>query len=347
MSKSKTTLNLNPTNFRRLPASTLMVPRHLQELQSLLQQTLGVIAKHLPSTQEDVQQIGQQAGMNFSRLSQQQQELILMGHGSRGALVSEQIKDEAGQKAFHALLPTIWKTPVDPEVIMETVRDYLTIQLVANNQEATVLPTAEMFGARFFDITDSPDTDLVTAKDGMYLIKGEEFALYTLRVQIDESTLLLFSSNQGLSLATYSQLEEQWIQHTCWQFADHETTVRCLNEFFASANVHAPSKQEVNRLAAEVEKALETKAPAKVLSDITSQSKDGLRLKLDNIFTLHVRDGEFEVESLRSDIKWEDLSNYTRRQMFDSLSRTLDPVLKTTKTVKASTKKAVKKSIKS
>ncbi len=342
MSKSKSTLNLNPTNYRRLPASALMVPGHMQEMQSLLQQTLSMIAKHLPSTQEDVQQISQQAGMNFNRLGQQQQELILLGHGPRGTLISEQIQDEAGEKAFQALLPTVWKSPLNPEAVLEKVRDHLTIQLVATNQEATVLPTEEMFGARFFDISDASDTDLVTAKDGVYLIKNEQFAIYTLRVQVDETTLLLFSSNQGPSLATYSKLEERWVQHTCWQFADHESAMRCLNEFFASANVHAPSKQEVKRLADSVDKALGVKEPSKVVTDIATKEQDGLNLKLDNIFTLRVKDGDFEVESLRSDIKWEDLSSYTRRQMFDSLHRTLAPELKD-KAVKVPVKKTAKK----
>lgn len=339
-------INVNQTNFRRQLVTVAMAPARHHELQSVLEQTLQLLAKHLPGTQEDIQKLGQAANQRGAQLTQQESELILRGHGPRGSFLSEQIRDEKSAQAFEALLPKTFESPVDPSALMAIINDYLSIDLISQGQKATVMPNAELFGARFHDITASPNMDLLTAEDGIYQIVQEQFALFTLRVTVDEKTLLLFSSQQGPSLVTYSEIEKTWLQHTCWQYADRAQAEAKLREFFASANVHAPSQKEIQRLVEKVRKALKTPALAEALAAVAPVREDGLHIDLPPVFTLVASDDSMEIVANRKDVMWDEITSFTKRHIFDNAVVTIDKLISEATPKTSPAKKAAKKSAK-
>lgn len=338
MTKTKTSI------YRRLPAPVLMSSLRHEHTNAVLEQTLQLLAKHLPGTQEDIQKLVQNSNQHSANLRDQENELILQGHGPRAAALSERLRTDADLKAFEVQLPVRYENPVKAEEVMGLINDYMTVDLVEHGQKASVLPSAEIFGERFHDITNAQDTDLVSVDDGAYLIQTEKFAVFTLRITIDAKTLFIFSSHTGAQLVTYHDIEGIWLPHTCWHYADNDTVVAKVREFFTAANVHAPQAAELARFGKQVIKAIADPAQAEALKEMVSQKDDGVYVRLDKIYTLVLNGNDVEVRSTRSDLRWESLTSFTRRHLLDIAMRT---VAQMSQSVAPAPKKTAKKTAKS
>ena len=335
-------------NYVRQPAAALLNGNREQAQDGLIQSLIMLIGKHLPGMQPELQKLTQEMGQVQMQIDESQTQLVLQGHGTKGVLLSQKIKTAKDEAAFKALAPTPAEKPANAGAMLQILNQYMTLQLIEQGQQAMVLPTAEIFGPLFHDITDEQNTDLVAAKDGVYLVKSDEYAFYSIRIQLDEKNIMLLSSNSGPTIATFSDYEEQWIQHRNWALVDEKLATDKLTKFFSKANVHAPSKSEIKRLAEQLGRMVKDAGQAKATEELVSWEEQSygpiFKLKLNDIFTMTMDGlGVAEVDSTRKDLSWDDLTQYTQRQMFEGFQKRLVAASQKANPTKAAKKAAAKK----
>ena len=337
-------------NYVRQPAASFIEGSREQLQDQLIQSLIGLMGKHLPGMQPDLQQLTQQVGQVQAQLEEQQNQLVLQGHGQKGVLRSQSIKTAKDEAEFKALAPQPVENPADVNAILQLLNQYMTVQLLDEGKQAMVLPTVEIFGPLFHDVTATPNVDLTQESDGVYVVQTEQYAFYTIRIGLDKSTILLLSSNTGPTLATYSLYEEHWIQHRNWALVDATVTLKAIEKFFSKVNVHAPGKNEIKRLAEQLSQVVKDASQAKAveelvdLGDFRPSGGQVFYLKLNDVFTMTVDpSGTFEVVATRKDISWDDMTQYTQRHLFESFQKRLAAASQGAKPVKAAKKAVTKK----
>jgi hypothetical protein len=330
----------NQTNYSRAPARLMALEKRVEALAGANDQLLQLLATHFPALKKDAAQVSGILQQNMGLISSLEGDLMLRGHGPRGVQESFKLRTKNDNDKFVAGLVKPSDEPLEAQLLIETLTRYL--QADAGEQgRVWVLPEEDMYGQLVKDGSKVQDTDIVELSDGIYVVKAEQGAFYTLRITLEDG-ILVFSPNKGPSLLTYNPLELQWTQHTSWKYANGPKAIAAIEKFFSASNVNDIKTSELEKLANTL-----NKMPKAKLEGLVEVNETGMDLPLNPIFKIRMpAGGEATIIGARDDIKWEDVTLYTRRQMFrDAVARVAkansDGAPKTV--AKAAAKKTAKK----
>lgn len=305
-----TTEKKNIPSFARVPARQLTLERRLEALTAFNGQLLQLIAAHLPAVKADVVKIDQAFSQRMAQIDAIEGDLLLRGHGQRGVLESQKLQTKGDDEKFVEKLVKPAEEPLDGNTLVNTLVRYLMAD-AGQQGRAWVVPDESMYGQLVKDGNKVAQTDVLELADGIYVVKDERQAFYTLKLTLEDG-ILLFSPNEGPALLTYSPLERQWIKHTAWQYANGPKAVAALEKFFSVTNVNDVTDGELAKLQNTLRK-----MPAAKLEGVAEVSPDGISIALNPIFKITFpKEGEPAIVGARDDIGWDDVTLFTRRQMF-------------------------------
>ncbi|WJJ55149.1 hypothetical protein [Xanthomonas phage RTH11] len=306
-------------HFIRQPASLIVLQQRLDVQTQFSNALLELIATEFPAIKD-------KAGKLFEGLNQAQQglgslngELILKGHGPRGALVSQTLTTKKENEAFLAKTVQPAENPIDPQVLISTLESYLAVDGGEKGRQFA-MPDEVMYGQQLRDGAKIADADLMEQPDGIYLVANDKGSSYTLKVTVDGGALV-FSPLTGPTLVTWSEIERGWVQHTAWAYGDGEKTLQALAAFFEKTNVRDATVGELKTLESTLRKMPKAKLDA--LAQTTGEQQIDINLPINELFKIRFTvENDPVIISARDDVQWENLTIYTRRRLFrDTVAR--------------------------
>jgi len=325
----------NLPNFARVPARQLTLERRVEALSEMNNHLLQLIVAHFPAAKQDAAKIDQVMSQRLAQIDSAEGDLVLRGHGPRGVLESIKLQTKGDNDKFIEKLTKPAEEPLEAGVLFETLARYL--QADGQQGRAWVLPEENMYGQLIKDGNKVAQSDLFELADGIYVVKNEQQAFYTLKITLEDG-VLIFSPSNGPSLLTYSALERRWIQHTAWQYANGPKAVAAIEKFFSASNVNDVSDGELAKLYNTLRK-----MPAAKLEGLAVVTESGIDLVLNPIFKISFpNEGSPSIVGSRDDISWNDVTLFTRRNMFREAKARVDKA-NADGAPKAVAKKAAKK----
>lgn len=304
----------NQTNYSRAPARLVALEKRIEALAGANDALLQIIAKHFPAMQQDAAQVANVLAQNMGMISALEGDLILRGHGPRGVLESQKLRSKNDDTKFTDGLVKPSEEPLTGDQLVATLSRYLQAEVGDQGQRAWVLPEENMYGQLVKDGSKVAETDIVELTDGIYVVKNEQGAFYTVRIALDDG-ILVFSPNKGPTLLTYNPLELQWTQHTAWKYANGPKALAAIEKFFSVSNVNEITPAELKKLEASLRK-----MPQAKLEGVGQITENGIDIPLNPLFKIRFpNDGEPTFVSSRDDMQWADVTLFNRRQIFRDL----------------------------
>lgn len=303
--------------YARQPGTLITLQRRLDALTEFSDGLLNLIVQNLPAVQQQAQTLVNTMQQRTGQIKAADGALMLQGHGPRGVLFSQTITTEKQNKAFNDTLPKPAEHPLTIEQLMGELQNYLMLDQFTPEgvRRGWFLPDAENFGALLHELTDG-EVDLTDQPDGIYVAANGGQGVYTLKLTVGED-ILVFTPSNGPIVLTYSDLEKVWIGHTAYQFMDGAKTLEALRGFFSRANVHDVTAAELKRLDVQVRKLTSER-----LGTVAVVTGDSIDLPINELFKVRLpNDGEAAIVGVRDDFSWNDLTPYTRRQLFREVTR--------------------------
>jgi hypothetical protein len=304
-------------NFIRTPAKLITLEQKLSITNALNNELMTLLASHFPALSETLTLLKQQHAQATSNIDGYESELLLLGHGPRGVERSLNLTNQPDYIAFQKELPQPAKRPLVYDELLTKLESYLSVD--TTDRRTWVIPEESMYGQQVRDGTNLIHNNLLEEKDGIYVIreKGEVIG-YSFKLKLADG-FLIFSPQVGPSLVTYSNIEQRWIQHRSWNFVDGPKALEEIDHFFSLTNVHDITISETRRLYGALSKLSgpELEAFSEVIVQWTAED---FTLKMNELFQLKMtKNGAFTIINIRDDIRWTDLTFFTRRQIFQSV----------------------------
>lgn len=309
----------NVPNFTRQPAKQVSLEKRLEAVTTLNAELIQLIGRHFPAMGQELTKLTQSFGQSMSQIDALEGELVLRGHGARGAVLSQGIKTAEDNEAFIAQTLNPSETPLSFDELVATLQSYLTIDIMGEQgmTKSWVMPETNMYGQLVRDGGKQVGVDLMTLPEGIYVVREEKRAFYTLKIDLDDS-VLVFSPNSGPSIVTYSEIEQSWVQHNAWNFVNGPKALAKIAEFFSKTNVRDITASEFKKL----DTTLRSNS-VELFGGIVEADADGtLNVKLNDLYSIRLTaSGEGSVVGVRDDLPWSDLTLFTRRQMYRELTQ--------------------------
>lgn len=342
MSKKPSPFTAQPS-YLRPPVQQLVADRKINALTTYSQKLLQLLVTNFPNMAQQAEQLQQEFSQIAGEIASLEGELSLRGHGPRGVLFSQGITTEKKNKEFEDSLPVVPEKPLSGQQFLMAIAPYLQFNhpTPQGMRADWVFPDVKTFGAKVVEA--KPEDDLLVQEDRLFTLSGGQSPSYTFRLTVGDH-VLLFSPRTGPSVLSFSQVEQAWVQHTAFQFVDAERALAAVQEFFSTTSVHDVSPNEYKKLYAKV-----AALPAAKLEGLAVVTGDNVRdfdLQVNELFTAHLpADAAGSITSVRDDLTWDDLTVFTRRQLWRELVSRVEQAASgpAPAAAKKTAKKAVKK----